>query len=74
MDYFYKMYFKSKSLDLKKYYFDLYLKSYFKKIKEDTSDFLTEHFIEKENEIDIEIERIIYNFETRNFNFINKVK
>jgi len=33
MEYFYKRYFLVKTLKEKKYYFDLYLKAYFKTIK-----------------------------------------
>jgi hypothetical protein len=69
MDYFYKMYFQSKTLELKKYYLDLYLKSYFKKIKEDTTNNLTEYFTREVSNYDLKIDRIIYDFETKLFNF-----
>jgi hypothetical protein len=32
MEYFYKMYFSSKQKEKKKYYFNMYLKAYFKTI------------------------------------------
>jgi hypothetical protein len=74
MEYFYKMYFQSKTLELKKYYLDLYLKSYFKNVKEDTSNFLNEYLNREVSNYDITVDKIIYNFETKNFNFINNIK
>lgn len=74
MDYFYKMYFQSKTLELKKYYLDLYLKSYFKNVKEDTTNFLNEYLNREVSNYDITVDKIIYNFETKNFNFINNIK
>jgi hypothetical protein len=41
------MYFKSKSIENKKYYLDLYLKLYLKNVKEDTSNLINEYFIEQ---------------------------
>lgn len=67
MEYFYKMYFQSKTLELKKYYFNQYLKSYFKEIKEDTSNFLNEYFAREVKIYNTEIDKIIYEFETKNF-------
>jgi hypothetical protein len=74
MEYFYKMYFQSKTLELKKYYLDLYLKSYFKNVKEDTTNFLNEYLNREVSNYDITVDKIIYNFETKNFNFINNIK
>ncbi len=74
MEYFFKMYFKSKTLELKKYYLDLYLKAYFNKINEDTTNLLTEYFTRQISNYDIQVEKTIYNFETKNFNFINNIK
>lgn len=74
MEYFYKMYFQSKTLELKKYYLDLYLKSYFKEIKEDTSNLLNEYFSENIVTEDLIIRKNIYNFETTYFNYISKIK
>lgn len=68
------MYFQSKTLELKKYYLDLYLKSYFKNVKEDTTNFLNEYLNREVSNYDITVDKIIYNFETKNFNFINNIK
>lgn len=73
MDYFYQMYFKSKSIENKKYYLDLYLNSYFKKIKEDKSNLLEEYFNFKNDNEDLIIEKKIYDFETTYFNYILKI-
>lgn len=72
MEYFYQMYFKSKSIENKKYYLDLYLNSYFKKVKEDTSNLLDEYFNFENNE-DLITEKKIYNFEDTYFNYISKI-
>lgn len=66
------MYFKSKSIENKKYYLDLYLNSYFKKVKEDTSNLLDEYFNFENNE-DLITEKKIYNFEDTYFNYISKI-
>jgi hypothetical protein len=67
MEYFYRMYFQSKTLELKKYYFNQYLKLYFKQIKEDTTNFLNEYFSREVKIYNTEIDKIIYEFETKNF-------
>jgi hypothetical protein len=67
------MYFKSKSIENKKYYLDLYLNSYFKKIKEDKSNLLEEYFNFKNDNEDLIIEKKIYDFETTYFNYISKI-
>jgi hypothetical protein len=67
------MYFKSKSIENKKYYLDLYLNSYFKKIKEDKSNLLEEYFNFKNDNEDLIIEKKIYDFETTYFNYILKI-
>lgn len=72
MEYFYQMYFKSKSIENKKYYLDLCLNSYFKKVKEDTSNLLDEYFNFENNE-DLITEKKIYNFEDTYFNYISKI-
>jgi hypothetical protein len=74
MEYFYKMYFKSKNLELKKYYLDLYLSSYFKNIKIDTTNLLTEYFTREVSDYDFKTDKIIYDFETMHFNQMLNIK
>lgn len=68
------MYFKSKNLELKKYYLDLYLSSYFKNIKIDTTNLLTEYFTREVSDYDFKTDKIIYDFETMHFNQMLNIK
>ena len=74
INYLYNQYFKSKKKELKKYYFDLYLKEIFKKIPEDETINLENYFSRDNCKSDLIIIRAIYDFETMHFNFIAKAK
>lgn len=74
LEYLYNQYFKGKSKDIKTYYFNLYLKEYFNKIKIDDTLMLDEYFKQDENNYDLNIEKSIFDFETKHFNFINNIK
>lgn len=74
INYLYNQYFKSKKKELKKYYFDLYLKEMLKKIPEDETINLENYFSINNCKSDLNIIRAIYDFETMHFNFIAKAK
>ena len=73
LNYLYNQYFKIKSKDLKTYYFNLYIKEYFKTIKNDDTDLLSKYF-DKRNDYDLKVEKVIYDFETMHFNQMLKIK
>jgi DNA gyrase/topoisomerase IV subunit B len=72
LEFYFKRYF-SCSKQQKKYYFNLFLKEYFKKIKEDKTTYLKEYLERDISDYDIKIENAIFDFETRHFNYINKI-
>jgi hypothetical protein len=74
LEYLYNQYFKSKNKSLKKYYFNLYLKEFFKKVKNDDTDLLNNYFNTKKDNYDLNIEKVIFDFETKHLNFILKIK
>jgi len=74
IDYYFNMYFKAKKIQFKKHYFTLYIKEYFKKIEEDNTNQLKDLLKKEESNYDLKIERAIFDFETRHFNFVNNIK
>jgi hypothetical protein len=65
INYLQNQYFKSNKKEIKKYYFDLYLKEYLKKIKVDNTDLLESYFKEKKQYYNNQIDQILYEFESR---------
>jgi hypothetical protein len=74
LSYLSNQYFKSKNKDLKTYYFNLYIKEYFKAVKTDDTDLLSKYFNSKRNDYDLKVERVIYDFETMHFNQMLNIK
>jgi DNA gyrase/topoisomerase IV subunit B len=72
LEFYFKRYF-SCSRQHKKYYFNLFIKEYFKKIEEDKTTDLKEYLERDTSDYDIKIERAIFDFETRHFNYICKI-
>ena len=72
-EYYFNNYFKANKIEFKKHYFNSYLKEYFKKIQEDNTTELKEYFKREESNYDLRIERAIFDFETRHFNYICKI-
>ena len=65
MEYFYKRYFLSSNMKDKKYYFNLFLNNYFKKINYDETDLLKNYISSKKIYYDNKVENIIFQFETK---------
>lgn len=59
-----KQYFKSKDKKTKKYYFDLYLKEYLKKVKTDNSNLLENYFNQTKKYCD-KLDKVLFEFEYR---------
>ena len=72
MDYFYKRYFICNKIEDKKYYLDLFLKHYFKKINYNDEEIIENISEDKKIIYNINFENIIFEFE--NIHLKNKLK